>query len=82
MSLGAVLLSFLEVLLTVALIILIAYCIRWAAQVFIGGLDPNVEYWGRVIVGLLCFIVVVTWLLSLFGLVHYPFPTLRPIVIR
>lgn len=82
MSLGAVLVSFLEVLLTVALIILIAYCILWAARVFIGGLDPNVEYWGRVVVGLLCLIVVVTWLLSLFGLVPYPFPTFRPVVVR
>lgn len=82
MSLGAVLVSFLEVLLTVALIILIAYCILWAAKVFIGGIDPQVEYWGRVVVGLLCLIVVVTWLLSLFGLVVYPFPTFRPVVIR
>jgi len=82
MSLGAVLISFLEVLLTVAIIILIAYCILWATKVFIGGLDPNVEYWGRVIVGLICLIVVLTWLLSLFGLVAYPFPTFRPISIR
>ena len=82
MSLGGVLVSFLEVLLTVALIIFIAFCIRWAALVFIGGLDPNVEYWGRVIVGLFCLIVVVSWLLSLFGLVTYPFPTFRPVVVR
>lgn len=82
MSLGAILVSFLEVLLTVALIILIAYCILWAARVFIGGIDPQVEYWGRVVVGLLCLIVVITWLLSLFGLVHYPFPTFRPIIVR
>jgi hypothetical protein len=82
MSLGAVLVSFLEVLLTVAFIILIAFCIRWAAQVFIGGLDAKVEYWGRVVVGLLCLIVVVSWLLSLFGLVTYPFPTFRPVTLR
>jgi hypothetical protein len=82
MSLGAVLVSFLEVLLVIALIILIAYCILWAAKVFIGGLDPNVEYWGRVVVGLLCLIVLVTWLLSLFGLVSYPFPTFRPGIVR
>jgi hypothetical protein len=82
MSLGGVLVSFLEVLLTVALIILIAFCIRWACQIFIGGLDPQVEYWGRIVVGLLCLIVVVTWLLSLFGLVVYPFPTFRPVVVR
>lgn len=80
MSLGTVLVSFLEVLLTVAIIILIAFCIRWAAVTFIGGLDPHVEYWGRMVVGLLCLIVVVTWLLSLLGLVAYPFPTFRPLV--
>jgi hypothetical protein len=82
MSLGGVLISFLEVLLTVALIILIAYCILWAARMFIGGIDAQVEYWGRVVVGLLCLIVVVSWLLSLFGLVSYPFPTFRPGIIR
>lgn len=82
MNLGAVLVSFLEVLLTVALIILIAYCILWAARVFIGGLDPQVEYWGRVVVGLVCLIVVVSWLLSLFGLINYPFPTFRPVIVR
>jgi len=82
MSLGGLLVSFLEVLLTVAIIILIAFCIQWAARVFIGGLDPQVEYWGRIVVGLLCLIVVVTWLLSLLGLVVYPFPTFRPVVVR
>jgi hypothetical protein len=80
MSLGGVLVSFLEVLLTCAAIIFIAFCIVWAAKVFVGGLDPQVEYWGRIIVGLMCLIVVVSWLLSLFGLIVYPFPTFRPVV--
>lgn len=82
MPLGTVLVSFLEVLLTVAIVILIAFCILWAAKVFIGGIDPQVEYWGRIVVGLICLIIVVTWLLSLFGLVAYPFPTFRTPVIR
>jgi hypothetical protein len=79
-SLGAVLVSFLEVLLTIAIIVFIAFCIKVAYEKFIGPIDPDIFYWGKMIVGLLCLIVVVTWLLSLFGLVAYPFPTFHPVV--
>jgi hypothetical protein len=79
MSLGAVLISFLEVLLTVAIVIFIAYAIKIAYETFVGGFPAELFYWGKVIVGLICLIVVVTWLLSLFGLVTYPFPTFRVI---
>lgn len=67
MSAGAVLLGFLNVALTCALIILIAFVIVWAWQAFFGPIEGNVFKWGKIVVGLLCLIVIVGWLLSLLG---------------
>jgi hypothetical protein len=64
---SGVLLGFLQMLLYCAIVIFIAFCIAWAWQFFIGPLDPNVYKWGRIIVGLLCIIAFVVWLLSLLG---------------
>jgi hypothetical protein len=64
---SGVLLGFLQMLLYCAIVIFIAVCIAWAWQTFIGPLDPNVYKWGRIIVGLLCLIAFVVWLLSLLG---------------
>ena len=74
MDIGGILLGLLYVLLYSAVIILVAFAIRW-----VGAIDPNVDKWGRIVVGLLCAIVVVAWLLSLLGLVHVPFPVAHPI---
>ena len=79
MDIGGILLGLLYVLLYIAVIILVAFAIRWVIIFAIGSIDPNVDKWGRIVVGLLCAIVVVAWLLSLLGLVHVPFPVAHPI---
>jgi hypothetical protein len=64
----SILISFLELLLYIAIIILIAFAIRWVIVGFLGwGLDPNVEKWGRIVVGLLCIIAIVVWLAGVLG---------------
>jgi len=79
MDIGGILLGLLYVLLYIAVIILVAFAIRWVIIFAVGSIDANVEKWGRIVVGLLCAIVVVAWLLSLLGLVHVPFPVAHPI---
>jgi|KBSMisStaDraftv2_1062788.scaffolds.fasta_scaffold106851_4 uncharacterized membrane protein (DUF485 family) len=79
MDIGSILLGLLYVLLYIAVIILVAFAIRWVIIFAVGAIDPNVDKWGRIVVGLLCAIVVVAWLLSLLGLVHVPFPVAHPI---
>lgn len=78
---GGILLGFLQMLLYCAVVIFIAFAIAWAWQTFIGPIDANVYKWGKVIIGLLCLIAFVAWLLSLLGLgggLHYfPFEHLR-----
>lgn len=67
MSAAALLLGFLNVLLTCAIIILVAFVIVWLLG-FVGiSIDGNVLKWGKIVVGLLCLIVIVGWLLSLLG---------------
>jgi hypothetical protein len=73
MDIGSVLMGLLYVFLYCAVIILVAFAIRWAIVTFAGSLDPNIEKWGRIVVGLLCIIVIVGWLLSLLGVAHFPF---------
>jgi hypothetical protein len=64
----SILISFLNLLLYIAIIILIAYLILWVVQSFIGiTIDANVLKWGRVVVGLLCLIAVVIWLAGVLG---------------
>lgn len=68
MSAGAVLLGFLNVCLTCAIIILVAFVIHWVLTGLMGiAVAPNVYKWGQIVVCLLCLIVVVGWLLSLLG---------------
>lgn len=67
MSAGAVLLGFLNVALTCAIIIFIAFVIVWVLNWMGVGIDGMVYKWGQIIVGLLCLIVIVSWLLSLLG---------------
>jgi hypothetical protein len=67
MSAGAVLLGFLNVALTCAIIIFIALVIVWVLRWMGVAIDGLVYKWGQIIVGLLCLIVIVGWLLSLLG---------------
>jgi len=64
----SVLISFLNLLLYIAIIIFIAYVIVWVIQGFMGWtIDANVMKFGQIIVGLLCLIAVVVWLSGLLG---------------
>ena len=63
-----ILVSFLELLLYIAIIILIAFAIRWVIVSFMGwSLDANVEKWAKVVVGLICLIAIVIWLTGAIG---------------
>jgi hypothetical protein len=64
----SILISFLELLLYLAIIILVAYAIRWVIVSFMGwSIDANVDKWARVVVGLLCLIAIVVWLAGVIG---------------
>jgi hypothetical protein len=64
-----ILISFLNLLLYLAIIIFVAYCIVWLIRGFMGwSIDANVYKFGQIIVGLLCIIAVVTWLAGVLGL--------------
>jgi hypothetical protein len=65
--LATVLLGFLNVCLYCAVIILVAFIFVWAWETFIGPINGNVFKWGKIVVGLLCIIVLVSWLLSVIG---------------
>ena len=73
----SILISFLELLLYIAIIILIAFAIRWLITGFLGWpMDPMVYKWAQIIVGLLCIIAIVVWLAGVLGgsgtFPHYP----------
>jgi hypothetical protein len=69
MSAGALLIGFLNVCLTCAVIILIAFVILWVLTSLFGlSIDGNVLKWGKIVVALLCIIVIVSWLLSILGM--------------
>lgn len=74
MDIGSILVGLLYVLLYCAVIILVAFAIRWVIVFAVGSIDANIDKWGRIVVGLLCVIVIVSWLLSLLGVLHAPFP--------
>jgi uncharacterized membrane protein (DUF485 family) len=64
----AILVSFLNLLLYIAIVVLIAFLIRWLITGLLGwSIDANVEKWGRVVVILICAIAVVLWLSGLLG---------------
>jgi hypothetical protein len=63
-----ILISFLNLLLYLAIIILVAFAIRWVIVGFMGwSIDPDVDKWGRVVVGLICLIAVVVWIAGVVG---------------
>jgi hypothetical protein len=64
----SILISFLYLLLYIAIIIVIAYAIRWLITGFLGWpIDPMVYKWAQIIVGLLCIIAIVVWLAGVLG---------------
>jgi hypothetical protein len=65
----SILISFLNLLLYLAIIILAAFAIKWVITGFLGGpIDANVYKWAQIIVGLLCIIAIVAWLSGVLGL--------------
>ncbi|MEH2565348.1 hypothetical protein [Bradyrhizobium sp. AZCC 2289] len=65
----SILISFLNLLLYLAIIIFVAYCIVWLIRGFMGwSIDANVYKFGQIIVGLLCLIAIVAWLSGVLGL--------------
>jgi hypothetical protein len=64
----AILISFLNLLLYLAIIILIAYAVRWLITGFLGWpIDPMIYKWAQIIVGLLCIIAIVVWVAGVIG---------------
>jgi uncharacterized membrane protein (DUF485 family) len=60
--------SFLNLLLYLAIIILVAYAIKWVITGFLGWpIDGNVLKWAQIVVGLLCIIAIVVWLAGVLG---------------
>jgi hypothetical protein len=69
MAAGSVLVSFLYLCLYIAGIILVAFLIVWLVRVIFGiAIDGEVMKWGRIFVGLLCLIAIVSWILSVVGI--------------
>ena len=67
-----ILLSFLSLCLYIAIIILIAFAIRWLITSFLGWpIDGQVYKWAQIVVGLICIIAIVAWLAGLMGGVSY-----------
>jgi hypothetical protein len=72
MSAVAIFLSFLQLLLYIAIIIFIAWTILWLLNWAGIAISAEMLKWGRVIVGLLCIIAVVGWLVSVFAGGNFP----------
>lgn len=65
----AILISFANLLLYLAIIIFVAFVIVWLITGFMGWtIDANVYKWGQIIVGLLCIIAILTWLGGVLGM--------------
>lgn len=64
----AILISFLNLMLYIAVICFIAYIIVWVITgIFNWSIPPNVYKFGQIIVALLCLIAVVVWLAGVVG---------------
>lgn len=64
----ALLISFLNLLLYLAIIILIAYGVKWVITGFLGWpIDGGVLKWAQIVVGLLCIIAIVIWVAGALG---------------
>lgn len=64
---GGILIGFLWSLLYCVIVILIAFAFVWALR-FVGvSIDGSVYKWGQIAVGLICVIIMLTWLLGALG---------------
>ena len=64
----SLLISFLYLMLYIAIICLIAYVILWVVQGFFGWqIDPNVLKFGKIVVALIILIAIVVWLAGVLG---------------
>jgi ATP/ADP translocase len=70
------LISFLYLLLYIAVVLCIAYALLWVVRDWFGvSIDPMVLKFAKIIVGLICLILVVIWIASVLG--HASFPVVR-----
>lgn len=67
MSAAAILLGFLNVALYCAIIVLVAFVILWVLGWMGIAISGEVLKWGKIVIGLICLIVICTWLLSVLG---------------
>jgi hypothetical protein len=64
----AILISFLNLLLYIAIILFIAYVILWVVRDWFSiAVDGNVLKFAKIIVGLICLIAIVVWLSGVLG---------------
>lgn len=69
------LISFLYLLLYIAIVLCIAYVILWVVRDWFGvNIDPMVMKFAKIIVGLICLIMVVLWIAGALGHVSFPVP--------
>ena len=72
----SILISFLYLLLYIAIICVIAYTILWVVRDWFGvAIDPMVFKFCKIIVALIILIAIVVWMASALG--HVSFPVLR-----
>jgi len=64
-----ILISFLSLLLYIAIILLIAYVILWVVRDWFSiSIDANVLKFAKIVVGLICLIAIVVWLSGVLGM--------------
>ena len=62
------LVSFLNLLLYLAIVLFISYVLLWVVRDWFGwSIDPNVLKFAQIIVGLICLIAIVLWLSGVLG---------------
>lgn len=63
-----ILISFLELCLYLAVVLLVAYAIKWLITSFLGwSIDAMVYKWAQIVVGLICIIAIVIWIAGVMG---------------
>ena len=64
----SILISFLNLLLYLAIVLFISYVLLWVVRDWFGWtIDPNVLKFAQIIVGLICLIAIVLWLSGVLG---------------
>jgi hypothetical protein len=64
----SILISFLNLLLYIAIVLFIAYILLWVIRDWFGWtIDANVLKFGQIIVGLICLIAIVVWIAGVIG---------------